>query len=414
MPWVEPSEQLSLFPTGPLHDVNYLFTNVFSGEVLAELPLTGVQFSLMLNQPGPFQATLNVEDPLVQTVNWIDATIPMKTNVWVNIDGQLAYGGLLTNRVFTQGSPQVQLQGQDFLGYLTQRLQAQDYSENWYSPPGGSCGDIAHQVISDALAVPSSLPISIVPAAEAPEGYWITLTAPITQRQTVASIVSQLTMMSYLVGIDYACDPVYVNGVPAAQITLSYPRRGRPAGQSGIVLDTSYAVGQNGFAFSEDGTQMADGVVEMLAATGGVSGEQQAAVAFDDGFPLVEQVMTHAAFSPAALPDTVTQAFANADLAMYAYPVIVPTVTMPLFDDTGSGGYPSWGHWMIGDDGLLVVPQTDGPGPPANPRFPNGLEYYYRIVRADVTIADQGVSTVQFTMNIPPATAPPAPPDGSR
>ena len=65
MPWTEPptvlpGEQPTL---GQPHEIRYLCTDAFTGSVIEELPLTGVSFDLGMNQAGPLEATLDVEDP---------------------------------------------------------------------------------------------------------------------------------------------------------------------------------------------------------------------------------------------------------------------------------------------------------------------------------------------------------------
>jgi hypothetical protein len=58
----------------------------------------------------------------------------------------------------------------------------------------------------------------------------------------------------------------------------------------------------------------------------------------------------------------------------------------------------------MGDDVTLYVPVDSYL--PTNPRFVNGMIYDFRIVRNDVTIADEGLSTMELTLNVPPDTQP--------
>jgi hypothetical protein len=387
------------------HNITYRFTDLVTFKTLAELPLKGVTFSQVLCGAGPFGGTLPVEDPSVINSNWINATVPWKTAVWIDIDDGsfIAYGGVITGRKYTMSKQSVALTGSSFWTYFAQRLQAKDYSTNWAVAPGGSAGDIAGLVLADALASPHSVPITIVPPAiEAPTANWITMVSAISQQQSVSSLVTQLQQLGYEVGIDFADDPVYVAGVPVPVITLDYPRRGRPAGTTEFVIDVSNAID---FDYDEDGTQQSNGVVEMIGASGGTSTESIWDGAFSDGWPLLEQVISHAAYSSSTTPAALLQALALADLSVHAYPFTVPEVTMPLF-----GSYPQFGQYKVGDDMLLYVPKLAGSLPPVCPRFPNGLAYYFRSVRHDVTIADQGLSTVKITMNIPPNTVPQTPP----
>jgi hypothetical protein len=240
-------------------------------------------------------------------------------------------------------------------------------------------------------------------AAVAPANLWITATFPLTQAQTVASIWSQLMGLGYGVGGDYACDPVYTAGIPTPVVTLSYPRRGVVAGETSLVLDLATSLETE---WDEDASTMSNGIVEMLGASGGISAEDEWGPSMQTyGFPLTEQVVSHAAFSPTAEPAFVLNAFQLADLAAFAFPITAPVVTLPLFNSAMPIG-----SFSVGDDVLVQVGPTTGLQPPIAPRFPNGLNFYMRIVRVDVSIPDYGVPTMALTLNVPPSDSPIAPP----
>lgn len=385
------------------------------GYTLAELPLSNPAFTLGMNTPGPWSATLNVEDPDIQAANWIAATVPYQTALLVDANGTIIYYGPTLTRKYTMSGQQVKLGGAEWPAYFSQRIQNIDYSAytdpngNAWASTGASAGDMAYFIANNALGnnpsypVPYSLPIILEPAAEAPSNLWITGTFPLTQAQTVASIWSQLTGLGYGTGVDYGCDPQYVLGIPAPIVTLSYPRRGAVAGESGLLLDFASAIEVE---WDEDGSTMSNGVVEMLGASGGISAEDQWGPSMETyGFPLTEQVVSHAAFSPTAEPATVLEAFQLADLSAYAFPLTAPTVTMPLFNSALPIG-----SFTVGDDILCRVDPPTGNQPPIAPRWPNGLNFWMRIVRVDIDIPDYGVPTYKLTLNVPPGLSPTAPP----
>jgi hypothetical protein len=388
------------------HTVTYKQTGAFSGALLLEPELKGVSFTLGLNQAGPFRGGLAVEDPVVQSSDWLDATEVNKTCTWVDIDGQLAYGGITNDRNYDLAKGAVELSASEHYSYLAQRLQAKDYAGQWAQTPAAAL-TIAQTVLTDALAVIDSVPITILTQGSTPSQFYVPFSAPITQRLSVDMIVREFTQMGYPVGIDFAHDPIYVAGKPTAQITLSYPQRGRTPPASPLEMDLSYALQ---FTYEEQGQSQANGIVEMLSGSGGVSGEAFAEAPLAQGWPLLEAVGSHSGMSSIPAPDAVVEAYLTGDLALRAYPMVVATVTFPLFDDSGAGGYPSWGQWQIGDDVLLVSSPAAGNGPPANPRFPTGLQFYFRIIQAEITIADEGISTVKFTLNLPPSNIPTLPP----
>ncbi|HEX2939824.1 MAG TPA: hypothetical protein VHO91_02180 [Rhodopila sp.] len=79
-------------------------------------------------------------------------------------------------------------------------------------------------------------------------------------------------------------------------------------------------------------------------------------------------------------------------------------------EETAKETEPKLGEWIVGDDIRVIVPKVAGGGPPQNPRFPNGMDFYWRLVKADVTIPDAGLPTVTYTLNMPPYSTPQRPP----
>ena len=378
----------------------YLFTDN-SGNRIADLPIRDVSFSLVLNGSGQFTGTLNVGDPRVQALAWINATAPNLAQVWVDINGSLVYGGRVTNRKYDRTAGTVTIQALDHMSYLQQRLQAQDYSTNWATTATGAA-QIAHTIIADALAVSGSLGISLSTPAATPSQYAITLTAPRQQRMTIDALCNMMSGLGWQVGFDYATDVAYVAGVPTATLTLSYPRRGRIAGTTGLVLDASQSLA---FVHTEDGTQQANSVAQTATGGGGVStvGIYEPAISVD-GYPLLEKLAMHTSFTATKTPASVMAAFAADDLALAAYPVVTPQITMPMFAE------PAIGEWIIGDDVRVTLPMTKGGGPSADPRFPNGLDFFFRLTRSDCQVPNEGVATTAYTFNLPPSSTPQRPP----
>jgi hypothetical protein len=406
----------ALVPAGVDHSVTYKFTDIFRfDQLLAELPLADTTtFSLVTNGTGPWAGTLDIEDLQVQESNWIRATQKWRAAMWVDIDGQLVYGGPVTGRKYDEVTGKVSLSGSDFCVYLSQRVQAVDYKEytdpeghKWWEDPGAPVPRIAYYLLKQALEKQYSVPIDIaVDETVVDEEYWITFVAPITQQQYLASMLTQLQQLGYLVGVDYAADVEYVAGVPSVTITLSYPRRGSTT--SLPVIETSAPAGS--MEYDEDGTQMGNRVIEQTGtivsedASDIASGEWGPAMS-EEGYPLLEKVVSHAALSSTAASAKVLQAYVAADLATYAYPLLAPVVPLPMF------GTPSLDELTpVGGDVMLKIPTAAGDVPPNNPRFPSGLEYRFRNVRLDCSIPSEGVPTMSATLNIPPGTVPPVPP----
>lgn len=385
------------------------FAGLLSFTPIADLPLNGLTFSKVLNGVGPWAGSLPIEDEGVRGTAWINATAPNLTSMWVDIDGTLVYGGRSLTRQDQLSAGKVALGGTDFCGYFAQRLQAKDYTA--YVDPDGrawaSTGApalrIAYYVLSQALAKRFSIPLKIVASgAEAGVGFWLTISMPGAQQQTLASILSQMQELGYMVGIDYAQDVAYVGGALTATCTLSYPRRGSEA--EPLTIDLSQALdGQ----YDEDGTEQATRVVVQAGATrvrskGDVWGPAQVA-----GYPLLETQVSHTALAPLqkGVEQAALEAYVSGELTTKAYPLVAPTVTLPMF------GEPSILELDVGQEVYLVSSKGAGDVPPDNPRFPNGLKQLFRIVRIDCAVPDEGVPTMTLTLNIPAFSTPVEPPE---
>jgi hypothetical protein len=267
---------------------------------------------------------------------------------------------------------------------------------------------MANQIISDALTEAYSLPLNVVTQGTTPSQYWIVASFPLSQQQQLGSLVQQLQTMGYHVGFDFASDVALIPGTGlTAQLTLSYPRRGRIAGSTGLMVDVAYATE---FVYPEDGTQQANKIWEMATATGGVGSTRTHIEGMSvDGYPLLENVQSHMVFSAltyytaseVTASKPVLDAWGQNDLWLYAYPPIAPQVTVPLFN-----GSLNLGDFIVGDDIRLYIPPPAGKGPPICPMFPSGLDMYWRIVNNQVSVADAGVSTMTLTLNVPPSSQP--------
>lgn len=402
---------------GTPHVITYYCTDNF-GNLIAELPFTGVKFSRVLNGAGTFSANLPVEDPRVQALNWIEATAPNLTCLWVIVNGtSVVWGGMIQQRTYTMNNQQVSIQANEFWAYLNQRVQAFDYSTTWAAMPGAGAVTMGAKIITDALNTADTLGVlfpgstQVVVEGTVPAAYFIVASFPLSQQQQIGSLIQQLQTMGYLVGFDFATDINLVEGIPTAQLTLSYPRRGRIAGTTGLMVDTAYATD---FTYPEDGTQQADKIWELATAAGGVGSVVQWAPAMTvDGYPLLESVESHMVFSAltyytdeeVSASQPVLNAWGQDDLFLYAFPPVAPTITVPLF-----GRSLTLGDFEIGDDIRVVIPKLAGGGPGTCPRFPNGMDFYWRIIQMDVAVSDGGLSSMTLTLNVPLSTSPQAAP----
>lgn len=392
-------------------DFTYLLYDFMSGELLADLPFTGVSFSQRLNTPGQWQGSIVLGDPRLGDV--LTPTQPGRTALFVDYQGQLVWGGFIQTRSYDNSARpfKINLAAKEFGEYWTMREQALDYTSTWSSSNADPLV-IASTVISDAMAVSNSalasgtgFPLDIVTNAT-PSGDWIEASYPISQRQNVDTIVNQLVSMGYPVGFDLRYDVAYAAGVPAVTLTMANPRLGDVGSASSVTVDQTSALS---FTYPEDATGQAMVLYETSAGSGGTEVDVTNPDPLTDGYPLYETTISH------TIPTTpdVLNAMANSDMALSSYPAVVPTITYPVNVD------PMLGSFNVGDDILWKIPAIAltqaGVEASFDERFPRGLNveepyFYFRVVGLDVTVPEAGVATMVLTLNVPPTTTAVAPP----
>jgi hypothetical protein len=255
----------------------------------------------------------------------------------------------------------------------------------------------------------TNLGITVVLNGSTPTGDWISPTYPGTQLQTIDSIINTLSQMGYQLGPDYSFDCQYLPGTKIPAITMNFwtPRKGQLAAQSGIVVLKSDMVD---FTYDEDSTPQALGISETASGTGGLSPAYVSVPTM--GYPPLEKTISRTQVNN----EGVLVTLADADLDLYANPVILPTITVPLaLPDSQGGTDPTqigFANFNLGDDLLWRIDPLSGGGLNVSPRFPNGMSFEWRIVKWLCQVPDSGLPVLVFTLALPPTTVspPPAPP----
>lgn len=413
----------------------YLLTDLRSGAILGQLPISGVSFQKTLNGIGQFQGTVDLADPAFSIINPMNLTMPARTGLFVDYNGALVWGGIVWPRSYTfkPQSRQMSITASDPWSYFQQRIQATDYSAPpssgitgpspnaampiWNAASVGSPANewdpvlIAWQVIADALSVTfgnifGGLSIAansyktttayLASGTATPATDYINVTYPYSSLQSIDTVVSQLTQLGLGVGFDRGFDVAYSAGplsTPVGTVNLSYPRRGRTFAQNNLRCDLSAA---RTYTFPEDGSQVGNVLYE--TGTSGAISAIENIYPIQQGYAILERVMSRSSLTSAQVLALLAE-IGLSDLFLYSYPAVVPQVTVDLF-----GNNPTLGSFTEGDDILIVIPATDGVGNVFDPRFPNGLYQEWQITDWTAMVGDDGDSTLQMTLNQPPAT----------
>jgi hypothetical protein len=411
-----------------MNPFKYLARDLLTWAPLDPLPYQGVTFGKVLDQHGPWSGKLPLPQMWDAATNtflfdWKDATRTSRTALFVDLQGTLVWGGILwtTNYESDDQTHSLAVGATEFGSYYQHRLQADNYEDTW-PEPGEDPMKIIRRVIEDAQAAevaprkvivgpttgslteeeipgPGYITGSKIPIVlHGPEGFDVFVQYPGTSLQTIDSINSTLTQIGYGPGYDFSWDVEYLPGtnIPAVQLNLYRPLKGRTAEESGIVILAGDTVK---WTWPEDGSEQATEVTETGSGTGGL--EPAHATANYPGYPLSQKATARTQITTEGLLEIV----ALGDLALYGYPVVSPVIVLAAsLPDTPAQERKTLalGEYDVGDRFTFkVTPMAQG-GPHTDYRFPEGMECELRINAWTCTPADHGLSTVQLTCGPPP------------
>lgn len=358
----------------------YLFADLVTNSILAELPITNVNFTQALNAAGTFTGDLLLSGVNATAMNVANATIPGRTAVYVDRDGVLVWGGVLWSREYNSADQHLKLTAREFESYLERRritttqaftavdqfTIAQTLVNQAQAVTGGNIG----------IAVPSNL-----------SGVTVSKTYYSYEYKTLYSALLDLSRATN--GFDFNIQVAYDGGGnPTKTLVLSYPKSGtRYSSTNPSALVFEFPAGNVvEYSYPEDGSIAANNVYAVGAGSNegkllatGVDSTKVAA-----GWPLLEDSVNYADITDA----TLLQGLANGQVAAVAYP---PT-TMRLI--TPPSQNPVLGSYFIGDDVRIRI--TDD-------RFPTGLDATYRLVALNVTAGENGPERATLTLTLPTA-----------
>jgi hypothetical protein len=334
----------------------YLFADLLTNSILAELPLTSVTFSQQLNSSGTFSATLQLSGLNTAALNVANATIPARTAIYVDRDGTLVWGGILWNREYSSNSQTITLNAREFESYFERRRITVD------TPFFGTDQLVAAQtIINNAQAVTNGN-IGVAVGSET-SGVTIVRTFYGYEYKTVLSAVQELSKSS--TGFDFNIQVYYdSNGNPAKLLRLGYPRYGRKYSATSTAVPVFELPGNmTEYTWPEDGSIAAN---YLYAIGAGSNPGKLLTTAYDGskiaaGWPLLED---QANYSDVSDP-TLLANLAAGQVAVVSYPPTTIKITVPPSLD------PIFGSYEVGDDARVRI---------LDDRFTIQLDTVYRIV----------------------------------
>lgn len=360
----------------------WLAYDLMSGTKLAELPLNSPRFGGTLGGVGRFMATMTVpaDDPIV-AAELMRATVAERTIVYPERNGVLVgEGGYIIWSRRTKASGPVQLVGASIASILRRNRIVADLTFS------ATDQFTIAQALVDHLQGQAGGDVGIVVGTQTcgvtrDRTYWA------YERKNIGDALTQLAAVQN--GFEWAIDLAWstdASPVPTKTLTLSYPRRGRAATDTGLIFE----LGKNivDYDLHEDGTRSARSV-DTIGSGDGVDMRISTATRtdlIDAGYPLTAEVLAFKDVSvQATLDDHATEAVSSRSATPTFLTVVVDA------DDPESG----IGQWITGDE--VQVRITDHQFPVTSSGRP-GLEGVYRIVAWEAQPADDGREVVAITL----------------
>ncbi|MFJ6143125.1 hypothetical protein ACIQH7_05970 [Streptomyces anulatus] len=381
----------------PDHTYTYLFCDLLTDELLAELPMSDVSYSTELNGIGTLTGTIPYSDETLP-LGPDAASVPSRTSLYVDRDGTIVWAGIIWTRELVKGGKQIQ--AAELLSYYTHRYVKQTLSTDTslilntaYVPDGQrlyadqkyivwSLLQYAHAQPNGNIGISTSLltaPAHGVPRVITYFGY---------ERPEIYKSIAELAAADdgFDFGVEVGWTPV-ANNLPPTRYKRArtwFPRRGRTATESGLVFTKGGPASSIvDFGWPENGVDMA---TEISGLGDGTGEAKVTAVAQDtdrltSGWPLLETVTSYDGVIDQAQLNGLTAAELTAR----------GNAQMQPWFDVMADTAPAFGSYSVGDEALFVIEPE--------PRMPAGRKGVLRIMSIDVTAAS-GPERVRLTCGV--------------
>lgn len=357
----------------------YLFADLLTNQVIAELPITGVSFTQQLNQAGTFTARLLISGINTDQFNVDTSTQPGRNAIYVDRNGILVWGGVIWGRTYSSSEQSISITAREFESYFERRRITTTTAFN-----NTDQLVIARTLIDNAQAV-SGGDIGVITGSET-SGVLVDRVFYDYELKTVYAAIQDLSRQDdgFDFNIDVAYDPI--TNEPTKTLVLGYPRTGNV--DSGVGdIDTPVFIFPAGniveYEYPEDGSIAANTLYVLGAGSneGKLSATATDSAKLAAGWPVLEDQANYSDITD----QTILNELATGQVLALSEPPPIIKIVVPAFVD------PVFGTYEIGDDARLII---------QDPRFPNGLDAVYRIVGFNVQPGEDGPERVTITLTI--------------
>ena len=357
----------------------YLFADLLTNSILAELPITNVNFTQQLNTAGTFTGELLLSGVNATNLNVANATIPARTAIYVDRDGSLVWGGVLWQREYSSKDQTLRFTAREFESYFERRRITSDVVFT------NTDQLTAVQSVFNTAQAKTNGNIGVLVGTET-SGVLINRTVYGYEYKTVFSFIQDLSKSSS--GFDFNIYIYYdSNGNPAKSLRLGYPRYGKAYSATSLTAPV-FELPNNiiEYNYPEDGLIAAN---YLYALGAGNNPNRLTATAFDGtkiaaGWPLLEEQANYSDVSDSTLLGNL----ASGQIAVVSYPPTTIKLTISPNND------PIFGSYEVGDDARFRI---------LDDRFPTQLDVIYRIIAYNVTVGENNspeIVTVTLTNTV--------------
>lgn len=376
------------------HTYTYLFCDLLTDVLLAELPMSDVRYSTELNGIGTLSGTIPYSDETLP-LGPDAASVPSRTSLYVDRDGVIVWGGIVWTRELVQGGKQIQ--AAEFFSYYEKRHVKKTLStdtsliiDTAYAPGGQRLYTDQKYIVWSLLQYAHSQPggnpgVSTAQLTAPAHGVARSVTYFGYERPQIYKSIAELGAADngFDFGIDVGWNPVAGNVPPTRyrRAMTWFPRRGRAAADSGLVFSKGGPVSSIlDYTWPENGVDMATEVTGLGDGTGEakVTAVAQDTDLLASGWPLLETVTSY----DGVIDQTQLDGLTAAELTARGTAQVQPTFEVSADTD------PQFGSYSVGDEALFVIDPE--------PRTPAGREGVLRIMSIEVT-ARSGPERVRLT-----------------
>jgi hypothetical protein len=357
----------------------YLFVDLPTNTVIAELPLTGVAFTQQLNQAGTFTGHLLLSGINAASFNVDSSTIPGACGLYVDRDGVLVWGGVIWGRTYNSTEQTLTFHAREWISYFERRriTQTVDFA-------GIDQLVIAKTLVEDAQnATYGDIGVLYNTAGQTSSGVLVDRVYYYYELKTVFSAIQDLSRQED--GFDFDIDIEYdiVTGLPTKAFNTYYPRSGvayNPTDPAALVFQ--FPAGNIvEYEYPEDGSIAANTIYALGAGSneGKLISTAQDLSKLTSGWSLLEDQANYSDITDQDVLDELAIAQVNA----VSYPPTTLKVVVPPYVD------PIYGSYEVGDDARIIIQDN---------RFPAGLDEIYRIVGVSVQPGEDGPERATLTL----------------